>query len=125
MRYGPRRCGPTRRPSCGSRSPRSSETAGTHKQIGRQRDQAADVTGENRQRGRIVLQTKHTTAAAEIGPPEMRQAKSTACPAHGADTTVVATNGSSTRNAKTRGERHQAHWVDRDQLRRWALLSAT
>lgn len=37
------------------------------RQVGRQGDQAADVIGEDRQRGRIVLQAKHTTVAGEVG----------------------------------------------------------
>lgn len=90
------------------------------RQVGRQGDQAADVIGEDRQRGRIVLQAKHTTVAGKVGSSVMYQVKGTAGPAHGAHTAVVVTNGSFTRDAKTWGERHQVHWVDRDRLRRWA-----
>ncbi|MFJ9106227.1 restriction endonuclease [Streptomyces sp. NPDC102405] len=90
------------------------------RQVGRQGDQAADVIGEDRQRGRIVLQAKHTTVAGKVGSSVMYQVKGTAGPVHGADTAVVVTNGSFTRDAKTWGERHQVHWVDRDRLRRWA-----
>jgi restriction system protein len=90
------------------------------RQVGRQGDQAADVIGEDRQRGRIVLQAKHTTVAGKVGSSVMYQVKGTAGPAHGANTAVVVTNGSFTRDAKTWGERHQVHWVDRDRLRQWA-----
>jgi restriction system protein len=90
------------------------------RQVGRQGDQAADVIGENRQRGRIVVQAKHTTVAGKVGSSVMYQVKGTAGPVHGADIAVVVTNGSFTRDAKAWGERQQVYWVDRDRLRRWA-----
>ncbi|WP_033322564.1 restriction endonuclease [Streptomyces yerevanensis] len=90
------------------------------RQVGRQGDQAADVIGEDRRRGRIVVQAKHTTVAGKVGSSVMYQVKGTAGPVHGADIAVVVTNGSFTRDAKAWGERHQVYWVDRDRLRRWA-----
>jgi restriction system protein len=51
------------------------------RQVGRQGDQAADVIGEDRQRGRIVLQAKHTTVAGKVGSSVMYQVKGTAGPA--------------------------------------------
>ncbi|GGV03363.1 hypothetical protein GCM10010211_83270 [Streptomyces albospinus] len=90
------------------------------RQVGKQGDQAADVIGHHRQRGRIVLQAKHTKVGGKVGSAVMYQVKGTAGPVHGADIAVVVTNGFFTRDAKSWGERHQVHWVDRDRLRTWA-----
>ncbi|MEW1926805.1 restriction endonuclease [Streptomyces sp. NPDC088360] len=90
------------------------------RRVGRQGDQAADVIGQDRQRGRIVLQAKHTKVAGKVGSSVMYQVKGTAGPVHGAHHAVVITNGSFTRDARAWGERHHVHWVDRDRLRRWA-----
>ncbi|PGH51502.1 restriction endonuclease [Streptomyces sp. Ru87] len=88
--------------------------------VGRQGDQAADVIGHHPQRGRIVLQAKHTRTGGKVGSSVMYQVKGTAGPVHRADTAVVVTNGSFTRDAKAWGERHGVHWIDRDRLRTWA-----
>ena len=90
------------------------------RQVGRQGDQAADVIGQNPQRGRIVIQAKHTKTAGKVVSQIMYQVKGTAGPVHGADIAVVVTNGTFTRDAKTGGERHQVQWVDRDRLLAWA-----
>lgn len=90
------------------------------RQVGRQGDQAADVIGEDPRRGRIVVQAKHTRVGGKVGSQVMYQVKGTAGPVHRADISVVVTNGSFTRDAKTWGDRHQVHWVDRDRLRIWA-----
>ncbi|MFD9196410.1 restriction endonuclease [Streptomyces phaeochromogenes] len=92
----------------------------TAHRVGQQGDQAADVIGQDRQRGRIVLQAKHTKVAGKVGSSVMYQVKGTAGPVHGANIAVVVTNGSFTRDAKAWGERHDVYWVDRDRLRRWA-----
>lgn len=92
----------------------------TARRVGQQGDQAADVIGEHHRRGRIVLQAKHTKVGGKVGSHVMYQVKGTAGPVHRADIAVVVTNGSFTRDAKTWGDRHQIHWVDRDRLRRWA-----
>ncbi|MCL6302810.1 restriction endonuclease [Streptomyces kronopolitis] len=92
------------------------------RKVGRQGDQAADVIGQDRQRGRIVLQAKHTKVGGKVGSGVMYQVKGTAGPVHGADIAVVVTNGAFTRDAKAWGERHRVHWVDRDRLRTWAEL---
>ncbi|WP_051722549.1 restriction endonuclease [Streptomyces albus] len=90
------------------------------RQVGRQGDQAADVIGQDRQRGRIVLQAKHTRVGGKVGVQVMYQVKGTAGPVHRVDHAVVVTNGSLTRDAKAWGDRHHIHWIDRDRLRRWA-----
>ncbi|WP_405914566.1 restriction endonuclease [Streptomyces sp. NBC_00728] len=92
----------------------------TARRVGGQGDQAADVIGQDRQRGRIVVQAKHTKVAGKVGSAVMYQVKGTAGPVHGANIAVVVTNGSFTRDARAWGERHQVQWVDRDRLRRWA-----
>jgi restriction system protein len=90
------------------------------RRVGQRGDQAADVIGQDRQRGRIVLQAKHTKVAGKVGSAVMYQVKGTAGPVHGAQIAVVITNGSFTRDARAWGERHHVYWVDRDRLRRWA-----
>ncbi|MGA5819940.1 restriction endonuclease [Kitasatospora sp. NPDC094028] len=90
------------------------------RKVGQQGDQAADVIGQHPTLGRIVLQAKHTKVGAKVGSQVMYQVKGTAGPAHGADTAVVVTNGSFTRDAKAWGDKHAVHWVDRDRLRLWA-----
>ncbi|WP_395297169.1 restriction endonuclease [Kitasatospora hibisci] len=90
------------------------------RKVGQQGDQAADVIGQHRTLGRIVLQAKHTKVGAKVGSQVMYQVKGTAGPAHGADIAVVVTNGSFTRDAKAWGDKHAVHWVDRDRLRLWA-----
>ncbi|WP_435848324.1 restriction endonuclease [Streptomyces decoyicus] len=92
------------------------------RKVGSQGDQAADVIGQDQQRGRIVLQAKHTKVGGKVGSGVMYQVKDTAGPIHGADIAVVVTNGAFTRDAKAWGERHQVHWVDPDRLRTWAEL---
>ncbi|MCX4745955.1 restriction endonuclease [Kitasatospora sp. NBC_01287] len=92
----------------------------TARKVGQQGDQAADVIGQHPQRGRIVLQAKHTTVRAKVGSQVMYQVKGTAGPAHGADVAVVVTNGSFTRAAAAWGDKHRVHWVDRDRLQSWA-----
>lgn len=92
----------------------------TAHRVGQQGDQAADVIGQDRQRGRIVLQAKHTRVAGKVGSAVMYQVKGTAGPVHGADIAVVVTNGSFTRDARAWGEQYHVYWVDRDRLRRWA-----
>ncbi|MFF4234050.1 restriction endonuclease [Streptomyces sp. NPDC001820] len=92
----------------------------TARRVGQQGDQAADVIGQHPRHARIVLQAKHTTVGGKVGSPVMYQVKGTAGPVHGADIAVVITNGTFTRDAKTWGERHHVHWIDRDRLRTWA-----
>ncbi|MFD7986775.1 restriction endonuclease [Kitasatospora indigofera] len=95
------------------------------RQVGQQGDQAADVIGRHSQRGRIVLQAKHTKVGGKVGSQVMYQVKGTAGPAHRADIAVVVTNGTFTRDAKAWGDKHQIHWVDRDRLRAWAEQGVT
>lgn len=90
------------------------------RQVGQQGDQAADVIGRHPQRGRIVLQAKHTKVGGKVGSQVMYQVKGTAGPAHRADIAVVVTNGTFTRDAKAWGDKHRIHWVDRDRLHAWA-----
>lgn len=90
------------------------------RQVGKKGDQAADVIGRHLQRGRIVLQAKHSTVGGKVDSKVMYQVKGTAGPVHGADVAVVVTNGGFTRDAKAWGDQHQVHWVDRERLRQWA-----
>ncbi|MFI9588577.1 restriction endonuclease [Streptomyces sp. NPDC052236] len=90
------------------------------RRVGQKGDQAADVIGQHVQRGRIVLQAKHTTVGGKVDSKVMYQVKGTARPVHGADVAVVVTNGGFTRDAKAWGDHHQIHWVDRERLRQWA-----
>ncbi|MFD5622610.1 restriction endonuclease [Streptomyces yangpuensis] len=90
------------------------------RQVGQKGDQAADVIGRHGQRGRIVLQAKHTTVGGKVDSKVMYQVKGTAGPVHGADVAVVVTNGGFTRDARAWGDQHQVHWVDRERLRQWA-----
>lgn len=90
------------------------------RRVGQQGDQAADVIAQDRQRGRIVIQAKHTTVQGKVGSRVMYEVNGTAGPVHRADVAVVVTNGLFTRDAKAWGERHGVHWVDRDRLRAWA-----
>ncbi|MFF4529006.1 restriction endonuclease [Streptomyces sp. NPDC001407] len=99
---------------------------GVHaRHVGRQGDQAADVIGEDRRRGRTVVQCKHTRVGGKVGSSVMYQVKGTAGPVHGADHAVVVTNGAFTRDARIWGDRHHVHWVDRDRLRLWAAEGRT
>ncbi|MER5549838.1 restriction endonuclease [Streptomyces sp. NPDC002589] len=90
------------------------------RRVGGGGDQAADVIGDHPQRGRIVVQAKHTRVGGKVGSSVMYAVKGTAGPAHKADHAVVVTNGTFTRDAIAWGERHGVHWVDRERLRRWA-----
>ncbi|MFF3940421.1 restriction endonuclease [Streptomyces phaeofaciens] len=87
-------------------------------------DQAADVIADHPQRGRIVVQAKHTRVAGKVGSAVMYGVKGTAGPVHGARYAVVVTNGAFTRDAMTWGDRHGVHWIDRDRLNRWAHTGA-
>ncbi|MEU5424952.1 restriction endonuclease [Streptomyces olivoreticuli] len=90
------------------------------RRVGGGGDQAADVIGDHRQRGRIVVQAKHTRVGGKVGSSVMYAVKGTAGPVHRADHSVVVTNGTFTRDAMAWGDRHGVHWVDRERLRRWA-----
>ncbi|MGW7064626.1 restriction endonuclease [Streptomyces sp. NPDC054904] len=90
------------------------------RRVGGGGDQSADVIGDHRHRGRIVLQAKHTRVGAKVTSSVMYAVKGTAGPAHRADYAVVVTNGAFTRDAMAWGDQHGVHWVDRDNLRRWA-----
>lgn len=91
--------------------------------VGQKGDQAADVIGRHTHRGRIVLQAKHTTTGGKVDSKVMYQVKGTAGPVHRANIAVVVTNGGFTRDAKTWGDRHHVHWIDRERLRQWAEAS--
>ncbi|MFE9252911.1 restriction endonuclease [Streptomyces sp. NPDC007088] len=90
------------------------------RRVGGGGDQAADVIGDHTQRGRIVVQAKHTRVGGKVGSSVMYAVKGTAGPAHRADHAVVVTNGTFTRDAMAWGDRHSVLWVDRDNLRCWA-----
>jgi restriction system protein len=90
------------------------------RRVGGSGDQAADVIGDHRQRGRIVVQAKHTRVGGKVGSSVMYAVKGTAGPAHRADHAVVVTNGTFTRDAMAWGQRYGVHWVDRQRLRHWA-----
>ncbi|MFJ8669908.1 restriction endonuclease [Streptomyces sp. NPDC093600] len=90
------------------------------RRVGGGGDQAADVIGDHPQRGRIVVQAKHTRVGGKVGSSVMYAVKGTAGPAHKAHHAVVVTNGTFTRDAMAWGDRHGVHWVDREKLRRWA-----
>ncbi|MEU8727372.1 MULTISPECIES: restriction endonuclease [Streptomyces] len=94
------------------------------RKVGRKGDQAADVIGDHPQRGRIVVQAKHTRVGGKVGASVMYAVKGTAGPVHKADHAVVVTNGAFTRDAMTWGDRHGVHWVDREKLQRWAESGA-
>ncbi|MFI1755403.1 restriction endonuclease [Streptomyces sp. NPDC020571] len=90
------------------------------RRVGGGGDQAADVIGDHPQRGRIVVQAKHTRVGGKVGSAVMYAVKGTAGPVHKADHAVVVTNGAFTRDAMVWGDRHGVHWIDRERLRRWA-----
>ncbi|MEU2870548.1 restriction endonuclease [Streptomyces olivoreticuli] len=90
------------------------------RRVGGGGDQAADVIGDHRQRGRIVVQAKHTRVGGKVGSSVMYAVNGTAGPVHRADHAVVVTNGTFTRDAMAWGDRHGVHWVDRERLRHWA-----
>ncbi|MDN3058977.1 restriction endonuclease [Streptomyces sp. SRF1] len=90
------------------------------RKVGRKGDQAADVIGDHPQRGRIVVQAKHTRVGGKVGSTVMYAVKGTAGPVHKADHAVVVTNGAFTRDAMAWGDRHGVHWVDREKLQHWA-----
>ncbi|MFJ2349949.1 restriction endonuclease [Streptomyces antimycoticus] len=90
------------------------------RRVGGKGDQAADVIGDHIQRGRIVVQAKHTRVGGKVGSSVMYAVKGTAGPAHKADHAVVVTNGAFTRDAMAWGDRHGVHWADREKLQRWA-----
>ncbi|WP_330262911.1 restriction endonuclease [Streptomyces griseorubiginosus] len=90
------------------------------RRVGGGGDQAADVIGDHSQRGRIVVQAKHTRVGGKVGSSVMYAVKGTAGPVHKADHAVVVTNGAFTRDAMAWGDRHGVHWIDRERLRRWA-----
>ncbi|KAK1184421.1 restriction endonuclease [Streptomyces sp. NBS 14/10] len=95
------------------------------RRVGGGGDQAADVIGDHPQRGRIVVQAKHTRVGGKVGSAVMYAVKGTAGPVHKADHAVVVTNGAFTRDAMAWGDRHGVHWVDRKKLQRWAESGAT
>lgn len=90
------------------------------RRVGGGGDQAADVIGDHLQRGRIVIQAKHTRVGGKVGSSVMYAVKGTARPVHKAEHAVVVTNGAFTRDAMTWGDRHGVHWIDRERLRQWA-----
>ncbi|MFF4484730.1 restriction endonuclease [Streptomyces sp. NPDC001520] len=90
------------------------------RRVGGKGDQAADVIGDHPQRGRIVVQAKHTRVGGKMGSSVMYAVKGTAGPVHKADHAVVVTNGGFTRDAMAWGDRHGVHWADREELQRWA-----
>ncbi|WP_405625957.1 restriction endonuclease [Streptomyces sp. NBC_00016] len=90
------------------------------RRVGGGGDQAADVIGDHPQRGRIVVQAKHTRVGGKVGSSVMYAVKGTAGPVHKAHHAVVVTNGAFTRDAMAWGDRHGVHWIDREKLRRWA-----
>ncbi|MGW5972737.1 restriction endonuclease [Streptomyces sp. NPDC055186] len=90
------------------------------RRVGGGGDQAADVIGDHPQRGRIVVQAKHTRVGGKVGSSVMYAVKGTAGPVHKADHAVVVTNGAFTRDAMAWGDRYGVHWIDREKLRRWA-----
>jgi restriction system protein len=90
------------------------------RRVGGGGDQVADVIGDHPQRGRIVVQAKHTRVGGKVGSSVMYAVKGTAGPVHKADHAVVVTNGAFTRDAMAWGDRHGVHWIDRGKLRRWA-----
>ncbi|MFD8162678.1 restriction endonuclease [Streptomyces malaysiensis] len=90
------------------------------RRVGGGGDQAADVIGDHPQRGRIVVQAKHTRVGGKVGSSVMYAVKGTAGPVHKADHAVVVTNGAFTWDAMAWGDRHGVHWVDREKLQRWA-----
>ncbi|MDW4910997.1 restriction endonuclease [Streptomyces sp. ADMS] len=90
------------------------------RRVGGGGDQAADVIGDHPQRGRIVVQAKHTRVGGKVSSSVMYAVKGTAGPVHKADHAVVVTNGAFTRDAMAWGDRHGVHWIDREKLRRWA-----
>lgn len=90
------------------------------RRVGGSGDQAADVIGDHAQRGRIVVQAKHTRVGGRVGSSVMYAVKGTAGPAHRADHAVVVTNGTFTRDAMAWGDRHGVRWIDRQRLQRWA-----
>ncbi|MFF7656464.1 restriction endonuclease [Streptomyces sp. NPDC007983] len=94
------------------------------RKVGGKGDQVADVIGGHPQRGRIVVQAKHTRFGRKVGSSVMYAVKGTAGPVHKADRAVVVTNGTFTRDAMTWGDRHGVHWVDREKLQRWAESGA-
>ncbi|WP_418896308.1 restriction endonuclease [Streptomyces cupreus] len=47
----------------------------TARRVGGQKDQAADVIGHDRQRGRIIVQAKHTHVQGKVGSSVMYQVK--------------------------------------------------
>lgn len=94
------------------------------RKVGRKGDQAADAIGDHPQRGRIVVQAKHTRLGRKVGSSVMYAVKGTAGPVHKADHAVIVTNGTFTRDAMTWGDRHGVHWVDREKLQHWAESGA-
>ncbi|MEV8596083.1 restriction endonuclease [Streptomyces sp. NPDC052012] len=90
------------------------------RRVGQAGDQGADIIADHARLGRLVVQAKHTTVRAKVGSAVMYQVKGTAGPVHHARTAVVVTNGHLTRDARTWGERHDIHWIDRDRLHQWA-----
>ncbi|MGW7296742.1 restriction endonuclease [Streptomyces sp. NPDC054829] len=90
------------------------------RRVGGGGDQAADVIGGHPQRGRVVVQAKHTRVGGKVGSSVMYAVKGTAGPVHKADHAVVVTNGAFTRDAMAWGDRHGVHWIDREKLQRWA-----
>ncbi|MEU0061199.1 restriction endonuclease [Streptomyces sp. NPDC006334] len=90
------------------------------RRVGGGGDQAADVIGDHPQRGRIVVQAKHTRVGGKVESKVMYAVNGTAGPVHKADHAVVVTNGAFTRDAMAWGDRHGVHWVDREKLRRWS-----
>ncbi|MDN3061280.1 restriction endonuclease [Streptomyces sp. SRF1] len=92
------------------------------RRVGGGGDQAADVIGDHPQRGRIVVQAKHTRVGGKVGSSVMYAGDGRAV--HRADHAVVVTNGAFTRDAMAWGDRHGVHWADREKLQRWAESGA-
>ncbi|GAA3008402.1 restriction endonuclease [Streptosporangium longisporum] len=88
--------------------------------VGRRGDRAADVIGRDRLGNVVVVQCKHTTTGARVGPRVMYEVNGTAAPVHGADYAVVVTNGSFTPDARQMAEHFRLRLLGREELDRWA-----
>jgi restriction system protein len=88
--------------------------------VGRAGDQAADVIGTDAAGAVIVAQCKHTTVGGKVSVRVIYEVNGTARPVHRADTAIVVTNGSFTKDAREQARQFGIGLIDRAALHQWA-----
>ncbi|MBR7828693.1 restriction endonuclease [Actinospica sp. MGRD01-02] len=88
--------------------------------VGAAGDKVADVIGTDVEGAVYVAQCKHTTVGGKVGVRVIYEVNGTARPVHGADTALVVTNGTFTRDARGQAKDFAIYLIDREALHLWA-----